>query len=87
MFDEPLNELSCKIFLEADSAEKDLTELLAEGATSEVSCRTGFVRDQEARSANWSFVETTIAMRPLPDNSPTASCTSTTCWNSTVVRM
>jgi hypothetical protein len=37
MIDESLNELSCKIFCEADSAQRVLTELLAEEATSEVS--------------------------------------------------
>ena len=37
MIDEHLNELSCKIFIEADPARRDLTELLTEGATSEVS--------------------------------------------------
>jgi hypothetical protein len=37
MIEEPLNELSCKIFVAADSAQRELAEFLAEGSTNESS--------------------------------------------------
>src|SRR5437867_2555955 len=47
MIDEPLNELGCKIFVEADPGQAELPELLAEGATVAVSTGPSSVIESE----------------------------------------